>query len=98
LIHVLANGFGYDAALQQDSEPQLFSGCYFAATGDTDDRRAFVRGVFEKLLDEQEELEWTQSALAKNLRYSRALFAGMLLGSVLAISLVGMMIYALSNR
>lgn len=97
LIHVFANGFGHDPALQQDTEPHLFSGCYFAATGDTDDRRAFVRGVFEKMLDEQEELEWTQSALARNLRYSRGLFAGMLLVAALGVSLIGMMIYAVSR-
>ena len=56
-----------------------------------DDRRAFVRGVLEKMMDEQDELEWTQTALASNARYSRWLFAGLLIASVLALSLMSML-------
>jgi hypothetical protein len=91
LIHVMANGFGHDPSVPQDTEPHLFSGCYFSATGDTDDRRAFVRGVFEKMLDEQEELEWTQTALVQNARYSRWLFAGLLTAAVLTLALLGLL-------
>ncbi len=46
----------------------LFSGCYFAATGDTPDRQAFVRGVFDKLADEQEMLEWAPAARREDRR------------------------------
>jgi hypothetical protein len=46
----------------------LFSGCYFAATGDTPDRQAFVRGVFDKLADEQELLEWASMATREDRR------------------------------
>ncbi len=58
LTGILAGAFGYDAHQAADS-PVLFSGCYFAAIGSTEDRQAFAKGVFNKLLEEQEQIEWT---------------------------------------
>ena len=49
---LLVGGFGYDNTLaSQQHEPILFSGCYFAAAGESDDRQAFVKGVFDKRND-----------------------------------------------
>jgi len=94
LSDLLVGGYGYDP--QQDSydEPILFSGCYFAATGDTEDRRAFVQGVFNKLAEEQEDVEWTQRALAHDRRYLLAAYLGFALDAVLLCALVGMIVYA----
>ena len=64
LMEVLAGGFGYDPQNTMTDEPTAFSGCYFAATGASPDRQAFVRGVLEKLAEEQEDVEWTRDALA----------------------------------
>lgn len=50
------------------SNQPLFSGCYFAATGATPDRQAFVRAVFDKLAQEQELLEWTERATKEDWR------------------------------
>ncbi|MFT5299930.1 MAG: hypothetical protein ACI87E_000385 [Mariniblastus sp.] len=48
------------------SEPLLYSGCYVAASGDSQDRQGFVKGFLEKLKDEQEYVEWTKEALREN--------------------------------
>lgn len=69
LGEVLARGFGFDPSVRSDDVPFLFSGCYLAATGEAEDRRAFVRGVFEKLDAEQEDVEWTPNSLAVERRY-----------------------------
>ena len=66
---------------------------YFAATGDNDDQQAFVKGVFDKLVDEQEELEWSRAALAKHRRYQRLAYVGITLDVLLAAALGGMILY-----
>jgi hypothetical protein len=69
LGEILSRGFGHDPRLHAGNEPILFSGCYFAATGETDDRQAFVKGVFDKLVEEQENVEWTARAGVLDRRY-----------------------------
>jgi hypothetical protein len=93
LAAILAHGFGYDAQLQSSDDPIAFSGCYFAATGETEDRQAFVRGVLDKQEEEQEDVEWTTRALANNRRYVLLASAGFALSAVLLVTLAGMLIY-----
>jgi hypothetical protein len=66
LAQVLVGGFAHDPNSKDLPEPVPFSGCYFAATGETEDQQAFVRGVFEKLGEEQEDVEWTRRAVGTN--------------------------------
>jgi hypothetical protein len=66
LADILAGGIGVDLERDPQAEPFLFSGCYFAATGEGEDRQVFVRGVFDKLPREQAELQWTRTALAED--------------------------------
>ena len=66
------------------------SGCYLAATGETPDRQAFVKGVINKLNEEQELIEWTPEALHANRRQHTAASLGMLITISLAISLIVM--------
>lgn len=90
LAQVLSGGFGYDP--QRDSgDPLLFSGCYFAATGITEDRRAFVKSVFDKLITEQEEVEWTSGAISTDRRLHWAAYLGITLASVLGLGVFGML-------
>jgi hypothetical protein len=72
LARVLCGGFGHDPERSTREEPIAFSGCYFAATGPSEDRRAFVSGVFDKLGEEQDNVEWTREALAEDRRFHRA--------------------------
>jgi len=86
LADILALGFGCDMTDEAQKRSLLFSGCYAASTGETPDRQAFVKGVVEKLLEEQELIEWTDDAQLQQRRYTRAstlgivACAGLLLG------------------
>jgi hypothetical protein len=94
LAELLARGFGHDPALRPGDLPFLFSGCYVAATGDAEDRRAFIRGVFEKLTAEQEDIEWTPAALATDRRDRRITAALTAVNAALVASLLAMAVYA----
>jgi hypothetical protein len=93
LSEVLGRGFGFDKQQTPTDDPFLFSGCYFSATGETPDRQAFVRGVIDKLIDEQEQVEWTQHALEDELRYRRWALTGLVVSGLLLVSLVGIIVY-----
>ena len=83
LAEILSEGFGYDQRAMGGEPPISFSGCYFAATGDTPDRQAFVRGVMDKLVDEQEQIEWTPQALSDEARYRRLVVASLIVNLLL---------------
>jgi hypothetical protein len=71
----------------------LFSGCYFAATGGSPDKQAFVRSVLDKLPSEQADLEWTEDARLENQRiqtWSRLVF---FLDALLGLGLLALWIY-----
>jgi hypothetical protein len=94
LRNILLYGFSFEPGEKQPHEkPLLFNGCYFAATGDTGDRQAFVKNVFEKMLDLEEELEWTPEALREDARYHRLAQFGMFVDGALILGLVGMLAY-----
>jgi hypothetical protein len=67
LARILSDAYSADP--NAEGESLLFGGCYFAATGSTEDRQAFVKGVFDKFPDQQGELEWSPRALAEDERY-----------------------------
>lgn len=78
LAALLADSFGCDATKNGKRDSLLFSGCYLSATGESSDRRAFSRGVIDKLVDEQELVEWNSDAAASNRRQSMWAVIGML--------------------
>ena len=78
LVRILCGGFGHDPEKSSRGEPVAFSGCYFAATGRTDDSRAFVEGVFDKLNEEQDNVEWTKGALREDRHFRRIGWVGLL--------------------
>jgi len=82
LLRVLTGGFGHDPHVESSDEPIAFSGCYFAATGRSEDRRAFVPAVFGKLIEEQGRVEWTGRALAEDRHYRLAGRLGLLIAAV----------------
>ncbi len=93
LGEILSGGFGCDTTKREEGASALFSGCYFAATGDTLDRQAFVKGVIEKMGEEQELIEWTQEALGANKRQNIAANLGAIVAVGLLISLVVMYLF-----
>ena len=90
---ILLHGISIDAA-NKDTEdsPPLFNGCYFAATGDTDDRQAFVRNVFEKMIDQEEELEWTPEAWREDNRNHALAQLGMVIDGALILGIIAMFV------
>jgi hypothetical protein len=94
LAAVLAASFGSDATKTGRQDSLLFSGCYLAATGDTPDRRAFARGVIDKLNDEQELVEWDRDSLRSNRRQATLAAIGVLATLFLLFSLVAMFVLA----
>jgi hypothetical protein len=95
LEDILANAYGFDPDKAPHNSALLFGGCYFAATGDTEDRQAFVKGVFDKLPEQQEELEWTEEALHQDQKHHSLANLGLCLSTVLLLGLVGMIVFKL---
>ena len=93
LNEVLVGGFGHVPQDKELREPIPFSGCYFAATGETDDQQAFVRGVFEKLAEEQEDVEWTRHALNDNQAFQLFSLIGIVACLGLVAAIVALVIY-----
>ncbi len=83
LTEVLAHGFGSNTHIRRNSVPHLFSGCYFAATGKTEDKQAFVKGVFDKLVDQQEDIEWTRESRHSDRVFQRLATTGTIVAILL---------------
>jgi hypothetical protein len=65
----------------------MLAGCYLAALGSKADGRLFTRGLLERVVNLQGELDWTNDCLSRNgwaTRIARGLFA-MVAAMVLAI-------------
>ena len=93
ITSLLSNGFG---STTEDTDAEMpFAGCYFAATGDSEDQRAFVRGVFDKLADVQEDLEWTSTATKNSNSSTVSRYAGFACCVILSICLVAMIVSSL---
>ncbi|HEV3339633.1 MAG TPA: type VI secretion protein IcmF/TssM N-terminal domain-containing protein [Pirellulales bacterium] len=75
LDRILADGYAHDSDRNGRASPILFGGCYFAATGPNEATQAFTQSVFERLLEEQEELEWHPSILREDTWFRRLSFA-----------------------
>ncbi len=98
LRSVLLHGFSFSRGDEKKEEiPLLFNGCYFAATGDTADRQAFVKNVFEKMIDLQEELEWMPEAVREDDRYHRLAQVVMFVDAALVLGIVGMLVWSFWN-
>jgi hypothetical protein len=80
---ILVGGYAHDPEQGQRADWVLVGGCYFAATGDNEERQAFVKSVFEKLPEQQEELEWMDEALAEDRRYRRMAYVGFAINGLL---------------
>lgn len=73
--------------------PRFVSGCYFAATGESEDQQAFVQSVFGKVLDLHEEVEWAPSAVATDERYYGLTKILMFVVSLEALFLIAVVCY-----
>lgn len=92
LGELLARTIGCDASPEGKQNAYLYSGCYVAATGDTADRQGFVKGVLDKLNDEQEFVEWTPEAIREDARRRWLIRVGLVACFVAIGSLITMMV------
>ena len=95
LAHLIKSAYSINTAGPQlsDTEPLLFSGCYFVASGAMPDRQAFLASVFKKATHEEEELEWGSEALAEEDRMQAGIRTLMVINGALVASIVGLLIY-----
>lgn len=88
IAELLARGFGN--AGDDPEADRFFAGCYFAATGSKEEQQAFVRGVFDKLTESQEDLEWTRAAFRRSSQGRVMLATGVAASLVLTVVLAVM--------
>jgi hypothetical protein len=73
--------------------PLLFGGCYLGGTGtDAPQEQAFVKGVFDRLIEGQSCVYWTEQAKNEEARYRRWVYTGwtvLAVGVVVALAVVG---------
>ena len=67
-------------------------GCYFAATGDREDRRAFAASVFDRMLKQADEPVWHPEVRASDERYYLLRDIILVLNTVLLV-LIGVLIW-----
>jgi len=95
LADLVETVYGADTDKDPNAEPFLFSGCYFASAGDSEDRQAFVKAVFDKLSQEQAELQWTTAARRRDRWYQGVAQFIFGLDFLLLVALVGLIAYKL---
>ncbi len=95
LANLLETVYGVDTDKDPNAEPFLFSGCYFASVGDSEDRQAFVKAVFDKLAQEQAELQWTSAARRQDRVYQGIAQFIFGLDFLLLVGLIGLIGYKL---
>lgn len=88
LSEILSDSFAVEAGRLGSSSPLLYSGCYFAATGESADRQAFVKGIMEKLIEEQELVEWSDATLYRHKSQQWNATIGMVLTAILLVLLI----------
>jgi hypothetical protein len=83
----------------KEGEPLLFGGCYLGATGaNPAAEQAFVPGVVQRLIEEQNNVTWTDDALSEDQNYRRWTQIGYVaLGGFAAVAVVVGVILLLSS-
>jgi hypothetical protein len=92
----LTDAYGMQDIRETDgSRPMLFSGCYFAATGEVEGAAGFLRSLFDQKLYllEQDNLQWTETALRDDSTYHNWARFGMLVSGGMVLGLIGVFVY-----
>ena len=93
LAKILVGGYARDAEKGPAADGFRFGGCYFAGTGESEERQAFVSAVIGKLPEQEEELQWTDQALQQDDRFNLASQLVLALDLALLIALGGAVFY-----
>ena len=85
---------GFSESVSAEQPRSLFlGGCYFAATGGGKTRQAFVRSVLSKLVDMQEELQWTDKSLREEFRFRALVQSLSALNGLLIAFIIGVLVW-----
>ena len=71
----------------------LLGGCYFAATGSGKIRQAFVKSVMTKMVEMQEELQWTDDSWRAETRYHNLVQLLLLVNGLLIVFIISVFVY-----
>jgi hypothetical protein len=93
LARVLIGGYSCDPDDAPAEDGLRFGGCYFAGTGESEERQAFVSAVVGKLQEQEEELQWTDEALRQDDRFHWASQLVLVLDLLLLAALGGEIIW-----
>jgi hypothetical protein len=93
LTNILVAAYAHEPDEEGAPDAVLFGGCYFAASGDQPGRQAFIKGVFDKLVDQQEDLEWTAAARLEDERSKQWAQIGFGIDFLLVLGLAAMFTY-----
>jgi len=95
LAIIISEGFGQDEPGKDPAnEPMFFSGCYFAGTGDTAEKQAFVSATFDKMVENDAGLlEWNSIALKEDRGYHHVANFIMTLGGLALLALLGLAVW-----
>jgi hypothetical protein len=85
------------AVITDGTPTTMLGGCYLAGTGpDARNERAFIPGVFRRLVETQDLVSWTPELLAREAGYRRWARIGYVALGLLTASCVGLIVYALA--
>lgn len=85
---------GFSESVTAEQPRSLFlGGCYFAATGGGKTRQAFVRSVLTKMVEMQEELQWTDKSLREEFRYRALVQSLSILNGLLIVFIVSVLVW-----
>ena len=71
----------------------LLCGCYFGAAGGARMRQAFVRSVFTKLQELEEDLEWSEDAWRKEFAFQRIVSSMLVVNAILVVAIMGLLVF-----
>ncbi len=81
------------ARTSQDQRTLMLAGCYFGATGRNATKQAFVRNVIDKLVELEDDIEWSEDALEAEYRLMGLLKLITILNAALIIFILGVVAY-----
>ncbi|MEO1498410.1 MAG: hypothetical protein AAFV43_14795 [Planctomycetota bacterium] len=94
LRNVLVKGLAVEASEASETEPVLFGGCYFAATGAGPTQQAFVGRVFDRVADLANDLSWRPAAVREDAAM-RLAAQGLLVVNLGLLVAAGVLVYKL---
>lgn len=93
LGRILKHGVMITESNSNPNPMPLFGGCYLAATGDSEQRQGFLPGVFDRLVENQNYVSWTDQALSDERWYARRTMLGWFFIILLILAMVGIIIW-----